>query len=112
MRRNVNSSSALARLRRTFGLCVARQLSPLQISGDFGELGEGGFEVFGDLQGDHAGIGRWSRVLTAASFTVGGTETLSVSRETGQLGFLIQGGWCCLRGFRLLARPEFAGSEE
>ena len=73
---------------------------------DFGELGEGRFEVFDDLKGDDAGIGRWSRVLTAASFTVGGTETLSVSRETGQLGFLIQGDWRCLRGLESPAAPS------
>ncbi len=52
-------------------------------------------------------------MLTAASFTVGGTETLSVSRETGQLGLLIQGGWRCLRGLeaRPLLQPRYGAFE-
>jgi hypothetical protein len=34
--------------------------------------------------GDDVGIERWPRALAAASFTAGGIETLSVSREAGQ----------------------------
>ncbi|MBA3572531.1 MAG: hypothetical protein H0W34_11295 [Pyrinomonadaceae bacterium] len=40
-------------------------------------MSEGGFEVFGDFEGDDAGIERWPTRAAAASFTAGGTETLS-----------------------------------
>jgi hypothetical protein len=78
---------------------------------DFGELGEGGLEVFmisaAMMSGSSAGRAR----VAAASFTAGGTETLSVPREAGHRGLIhswrailrIQSkkGWRCLRGTRL-----------
>src|SRR5436190_23915152 len=37
---------------------VASELLPLQICGDFGELGKSGFEVFDNFLRNHIGIGK------------------------------------------------------
>jgi hypothetical protein len=50
------------------------------------QLSKGGLEIFEDLGRDDVGSERWPRALAAASFTAGGTETLSVSREAGHAG--------------------------
>jgi hypothetical protein len=52
-----------------------------QSTGGVRELG--GVESI-NFAGDDVGIERWPRALAAASFTAGGIETLSVSREAGQ----------------------------
>lgn len=39
-------------------LVAARVLSAFQIGGDFGELGEGGLQVFYDFRGDDVWIGK------------------------------------------------------
>jgi hypothetical protein len=45
-----------------------RSFGFLQIIGDFGELGEGGLEVFNDFGGDDVGIGKVRAVFEAFNF--------------------------------------------
>jgi hypothetical protein len=47
---------------------VASELLPLQICGDFGELCEGGLEVFNDFGGDDVGIGKIGAAFEAFVF--------------------------------------------
>jgi hypothetical protein len=56
---------------------------------------------------DDVGIERWPRALAAASFTAGGIETLSMSREAGQPLIPNQGRLALSSGLYLINLSRF-----